>query len=164
MEIEVVRSYGYYLLSAYIPAINLVLMSWIPMWLNRRETTSRLGLAMVTTIAMGVLCVHTNALRPKISYISALDAYLGFSWIMVFLSLIESSFVSYRLYSMSNKALDIQTDEDLRKRCINWNNWRFYAKMLTNVDYLSRWMFPLIYLMFNLCYWRFMLNWVNWLE
>lgn len=82
---------GYYLIQIYIPSSLIVVISWVSFWLNRGATPARVGLGVTTVLTMTTLMASTNASLPKISYMKAIDVYLGFCFFMVFASLIGRS-------------------------------------------------------------------------
>ena len=84
VEIQFVRSVGYYLVQVYIPATLIVIISWVSFWLNRDAITARVGLTVATVLIMTNQMSTVNAALPKISYIKAIDIYLGACFFMVY--------------------------------------------------------------------------------
>ena len=85
------RSVGYYIIQIYIPAILIVVISWIAFWLDRLDTNTRVALGMTTVLTITTLIATTNASLPKISYIKALDVFLVFCFFMVFTALMGNN-------------------------------------------------------------------------
>lgn len=94
-EFNFTRSFGFYLYQVYVPAFLIVVISWVPFWLDREDNHARVGLGVTTVLTMTTLTTNTNASLPKISYIKAIDIYLFMSFLMVFLSLIEYATVGF---------------------------------------------------------------------
>ena len=88
MEFHLTRSIGFYLYHIYIPAILIVVISWVPFWLERDDSHARVALTVTTVLTMTTLMTNTNESLPKISYVKAIDIYLFTAFIMVFAALI----------------------------------------------------------------------------
>lgn len=95
LEIQFVRSMGYYLIQIYIPSGLIVIISWVSFWLNRAATPARVSLGVTTVLTMTTLMSSTNAALPKISYVKSIDIFLGTCFVMVFASLLEYATVGY---------------------------------------------------------------------
>ncbi|XP_043229712.1 gamma-aminobutyric acid receptor subunit beta-like isoform X2 [Amphibalanus amphitrite] len=95
LEIQFERSMGYYLIQMYVPSSLIVIISWVSFWLNRNATPARVSLGVTTVLTMTTLMSSTNAALPKISYIKAIDVYMGTCFVMVFASLLEYAYVGY---------------------------------------------------------------------
>lgn len=91
LEIQFVRSMGYYLIQIYIPSGLIVIISWVSFWLNRQATPARVSLGVTTVLTMTTLMSSTNAALPKISYVKSIDIFLGTCFVMVFASLLGKS-------------------------------------------------------------------------
>ena len=91
LEIQFVRSMGYYLIQIYIPSGLIVIISWVSFWLNRAATPARVSLGVTTVLTMTTLMSSTNAALPKISYVKSIDIFLGTCFVMVFASLLGES-------------------------------------------------------------------------
>lgn len=94
LEIQFVRSMGYYLIQIYIPSGLIVIISWVSFWLNRAATPARVSLGVTTVLTMTTLMSSTNAALPKISYVKSIDIFLGTCFVMVFASLLGKSLSS----------------------------------------------------------------------
>lgn len=100
LEIQFVRSMGYYLIQIYIPSGLIVIISWVSFWLNRAATPARVSLGVTTVLTMTTLMSSTNAALPKISYVKSIDIFLGTCFVMVFASLLGNH-LSFLLPSVS---------------------------------------------------------------
>ena len=56
--------------------------------MSRNATPARVNLGVTTVLTMTTLMSSTNAALPKISYIKAIDVYLGYCFVMVFAALL----------------------------------------------------------------------------
>ena len=95
LELQFVRSMGYYMIQIYIPSGLIVVISWVSFWLNRAATPARVSLGVTTVLTMTTLMSSTNAALPKISYIKSIDIFLGTCFVMVFASLLGKSTLLY---------------------------------------------------------------------
>jgi glycine receptor alpha-3 len=97
------RSIGYYLIQVYIPACLIVIISWIPFWLDKQDSHAKVALGVTTVLTITTLITSTNDSLPKISYIKSIDVFLEFCFLMVFAALLEYAFVGYMLKSDAMK-------------------------------------------------------------
>lgn len=155
------RSLGYYMYQIYVPAFLIVVISWVPFWLDQEDNHARVGLGVTTVLTMTTLTTSTNASLPKISYIKAIDIYLFMCFLMVFLSLIEYATVGFFeskskcKLEQSEKTKDGEVEMVAtgklngapefggRKRQREDSSW---------IDKLSRLVFPTVFILFNLIY------------
>ena len=149
-KIVFTRSLGYYINQIYIPAFLVVVISWIPFWLDREDSHARVGLGVTTVLTMTTLVTNTNSALPKISYMKSLDIYLEVSSAMVFASLIQYAVVGYFTAKMVNKITSKTNNQSVWMKD---NGELDVKKYQTKIDLYSRSIFPSIYIVFNLFYW-----------
>ncbi|KAJ6217197.1 hypothetical protein RDWZM_008354 [Blomia tropicalis] len=94
-DMILVRSVGYYISQVYVPACLIVVISWIPFWLDQNDHHARVALGVTTVLTMTTLITNMNVDFPKISHLTAIDIYLFTCFVMVFFSLIEYAVVGY---------------------------------------------------------------------
>lgn len=94
LDIFIARHISFYVARIYVPSILVVIISWVPFWLDR-DSHARVALGVTTVLTMTTLITNTNSELPKISHLTALDVYLFFCFLLVFLSLIEYATVGY---------------------------------------------------------------------
>ena len=118
LELFFARSVGFYVAQVYIPAALVVIISWLPFWLDRHDHHARVALGVTTVLTMTTLSTNVNAEFPKISYVKAIDVYLFTSFLFVFFSLIEYAIVGYYEFSRSTapvvlaREVSSSSDED----------------------------------------------------
>ena len=83
------RRIGYFLIQVYLPAIFVVMLSWIVFWMEKDDIGNRMGLGLATVLTIMFLLGSLNGNLRKVSYPKALDWYLLVSFTFVFLSLME---------------------------------------------------------------------------
>uniref|UniRef100_A0AC35TNE5 Neur_chan_memb domain-containing protein n=1 Tax=Rhabditophanes sp. KR3021 TaxID=114890 RepID=A0AC35TNE5_9BILA len=95
IRLRLTRQLGFYLMNIIIPSILIVMISWISFWLSRSASPARVSIGVTTVLTLVTLISTTNSQLPKVSYVKSLDIFLNFSFVMVFISLVEFSVVSY---------------------------------------------------------------------
>ena len=144
----------------------------------------RLGLGVTTVVAMTTLLLALDATAPKVSYVKAMDIYVGFCFFMVFAALMQSAMVSY-LLGKSTKGLktlekrrnrrekrkqqlaaSLNTtvqDGDLpchlgKKHKMSKSCQMFYGQLAEKLDQVGAILFPVSFATFNFVYWIYYLN------
>ncbi|XP_031562056.1 gamma-aminobutyric acid receptor subunit rho-1-like isoform X2 [Actinia tenebrosa] len=109
------RRLGYFLIQVYAPDIFIVMLSWIVFWMDRNDMGNRMALGITTILTIMFLMGSINAAMPRVSYPKALDWYLMISFALVFLALIECTFVFVLLKKKQKKKK--QKTEIKSKKC-----------------------------------------------
>uniref|UniRef100_A0A914YDQ3 Uncharacterized protein n=1 Tax=Panagrolaimus superbus TaxID=310955 RepID=A0A914YDQ3_9BILA len=86
------RSSGFCFLQLIIPSTAVVITSWVSLWM---ESESEFQDMVSIILAITFLIFSYNEMMPRVSYIKAMDVYLGVCFMIVFLSLIKLSFFKY---------------------------------------------------------------------
>lgn len=149
VDLFLVRSIGFYVSQVYIPACLVVIISWLPFWLDRNDHHARVALGVTTVLTITTLITNINSDFPKISHVKAIDIYLFVCFIIIFLSLIEYSTVGYFDISYGK----VQQEGDHSSQVANSNaTQKTILKDTSLIDYLARRLFPLFFLIFNVTY------------
>ncbi|PAV76789.1 hypothetical protein WR25_25930 isoform A [Diploscapter pachys] len=181
------RESGFYMLQIFLPSGLVVVISWVSFWINRDSAPSRTIIGVMTILTETHLMTGTNRRLPPVSYIKAVDVYLGFSYLLVVLALIEYAFVAYtkkknedrkrkekRMGGGSERrqpiqtpaAPDIVTDARLAECTCNsmpvsiiavMQKKEKYCLRHSHIDIGSRFFFPLTFTIFNLLFWIILL-------
>lgn len=123
VEIQFERSMGHYLVQVYIPATLIVIISWVSFWLKREAITARVGLTVATVLIMTNQMSTVNAALPKISYMKAIDVYLGACFFMVFGAVLECATVAYMAKRLEMRKRGTEADSDNNgypKQSVRW--------------------------------------------
>ncbi|CAL2032348.1 unnamed protein product [Caenorhabditis brenneri] len=86
------RSSGFCFLQLIIPSTAVVITSWVSLWM---ETETEFQDMISIILAITFLIFSYNEMMPRVSYIKAMDIYLGVCFMIVFLSLIKLALVKY---------------------------------------------------------------------
>ncbi|KAL3985243.1 cation transporter family protein [Acanthocheilonema viteae] len=87
----------FHVIQTYFPSAMLVSISWMSFWLDPRASPARITLTITTLLTLTTMSNGARQDLPQVSYIKALDIWLTFSQALIFLVLLEYSFVSYYL-------------------------------------------------------------------
>ncbi|XP_068208803.1 glycine receptor subunit alpha-4-like [Palaemon carinicauda] len=92
---ELRRNVGYHLVQSYLPTSLIVVVSWVSFWLDIDAIPSRVTLGVTTFLTV---CSESTAFRdkmPMVSYVKALDIWMGSCTAFVFLALLEFTAVTH---------------------------------------------------------------------
>ncbi|XP_045122274.1 glycine receptor subunit alpha-3-like isoform X2 [Portunus trituberculatus] len=90
------RQNGYHVLQTYIPTILIVVISWVSFWLDPKNAVpGRVSLGVTTLLTLTTLASGIRAQLPPVSYVKAIDVWIGMCMIMVFGALLEFTFVNW---------------------------------------------------------------------
>ncbi|XP_071545915.1 uncharacterized protein [Panulirus ornatus] len=92
---ELERNIGYHLVQSYLPTSLIVVVSWVSFWLDVDAIPSRVTLGVTTLLTV---CSESTSFRdnmPIVSYVKALDIWMGSCTAFVFLALLEFTVVSH---------------------------------------------------------------------
>ena len=87
--IEAERNSGYFHVKVILPLIFIVMMSWVVFWIDPRESSTQISVAVTSMLTMIAYRFAVGADMPKISYLTRLDFFILGGTILVFTSLIE---------------------------------------------------------------------------
>ena len=88
------RSISFFVSQVYVPAFLIVMISWVPFWLNP-DHHARVALGVTTVLTMTTLMSNINEKFSSVSHLKSLDVYLFISFFTVFCSLIEYATVGH---------------------------------------------------------------------
>jgi len=142
VDVAFVRAVGPYLMWVYRPLALLVMMSWMALWL--RDVTARVGLCIISVLAVIIIIKPIHSSLPRISYFTAMDVYFYACFFSIFAILMESVCVSFITTWIKDREM---TDQGKGRG--NKFMCGFDPKYL---DWISRIGFPIIFLIFNIVY------------
>ncbi|XP_023220849.1 glycine receptor subunit alpha-3-like [Centruroides sculpturatus] len=173
-----VRQNGYHLVQTYLPTSLIVMISWVSFWLNVDATPARVTLGVTTLLALTTVASGVRTQLPPVSYVKAIDIWIGVCSVMVFGALLEFTLVNYlsrskKKLNATQSVLHVLTrkkeestetgtkyvnDEDTKTELqINAQKLELAMnlKRARTVDRVCRVLFPLAFLTFNLAYWPY---------
>ncbi|XP_006825490.1 glycine receptor subunit alphaZ1-like [Saccoglossus kowalevskii] len=90
------RQLGFYMLQVYIPSTALVIIAWLTLWIDASVSSpARAALGITTVLALITQASWLRSEIPKVAYVTALDVWLVTCQLIVFLILLEFTFIYY---------------------------------------------------------------------
>ncbi|KAI5728479.1 hypothetical protein M8J77_016766 [Diaphorina citri] len=89
------RSVGFHLIQSYLPTILIVIISWVSFWMDVDSVPGRTTLGVTTLLAVSSQSSGIQAGLPQVSYVKAIDVWMGTCTAFVFCALLEFTFVNY---------------------------------------------------------------------
>lgn len=89
------RSIGFHLVQSYIPTILIVIVSWVSFWMDVEHVPGRVALGVTTLLTISSKSAGLSSETPQVSYVKALDIWMGACTAFVFSALIEFTIVNY---------------------------------------------------------------------
>ena len=125
------RDIGYFLIQVYVPSILIVLLSCMVFWIRLDDVTARVTVGLSTVFSIITLSMVINSNLPHVSYVKAMDIWISTCIIFVFIALLEFIVVNVIFSGQSGQG-------------------KHRAKI---IDKISRLMFPVAFVVFNVVYW-----------
>ncbi|XP_022235020.1 glycine receptor subunit alpha-1-like [Limulus polyphemus] len=94
-EFYLQRSIGYHLVQSYLPTILIVVISWVSFWLNVEAIPARITLGVTTLLTISSKGSGIQNNLPPVSYVKAMDVWMGACTTFVFAALLEFIIVNY---------------------------------------------------------------------
>jgi len=88
-EFTASRNVQHYILKVILPLILIVMMSWIVFWIDPRETSSQISVAITSMLTLIAYRFAIDSQLPRLAYTTRLDAFILTSTLLVFFCLIE---------------------------------------------------------------------------
>jgi hypothetical protein len=86
MRIELKRRMPYFVTKVIVPLCLIVIMSWVPRWIDPEQVGTNLGISTTSFLTLVAYLFAINVLLPPVSYITRLDRFILLSTLMVFAS------------------------------------------------------------------------------
>ncbi|XP_072020865.1 glycine receptor subunit alphaZ1-like isoform X2 [Amphiura filiformis] len=179
IHFEFARQLQSYVLTVYVPSVLLVIIAWLSFWIDAEAAPARVSVGVTTVLTVTTMTSGIQETLPIVTYAKAMDVWLFACLLFVFCSLLEYAFANYlliverrRFYKRNRKK---QPDASFGRGNGSSPGAAFFAfnYELTFLDinrgagapiwtarYLdkvSRWIFPIAFVGFNLFYWPFYL-------
>nr|WMV64452.1 cys-loop ligand-gated ion channel subunit [Pardosa pseudoannulata] len=167
------RSVGYHLVQSYLPTILIVVISWVSFWLDVNAIPARITLGVTTLLTISSKGAGIQSNLPPVSYVKAMDVWMGACTTFVFAALLEFTLVNYMwrkrpetlsgssmpniITVKSSKAVaDNEKGDPTNASAPVQTTARFDTKLhAKRIDKLSRVVFPALFLGFNIVYWLY---------
>ncbi|OQR69593.1 glycine receptor subunit alpha-2-like [Tropilaelaps mercedesae] len=161
-EFYLQRSLGYHMVQSYLPTILIVVISWVSFWLDVDAIPARVTLGVTTLLTISSKGAGIQSNLPPVSYVKAMDVWMGMCTSFVFSALLEFTVVNYLwrhnsashcivLHNLVQAAAKGGGAESVIARSREWNS-KLRAK---RIDRASRVGFPACFIVFNILYWPY---------
>lgn len=90
MEIDIARRANYYVWKIIFPLCLIIIMSWIPRWIDPSQIGTNIGIATTSFLTLVAYLFAVAPLLPRVSYFTRMDVFILLSMIMVFISLLQT--------------------------------------------------------------------------
>ncbi|XP_042879966.1 glycine receptor subunit alphaZ1-like isoform X2 [Penaeus japonicus] len=164
------RQNGYHVLQTYVPTILIVSISWVSFWLDPNAVPGRITLGVTTLLTLTTLASGIRASLPPVSYVKAIDVWIGTCMIMVFGALLEFTLVNWlankKIMSHSQTMFkipkllagsDYEETKGQEEEAPAAHSPKTYITYARALDRFCRVLFPGGFLIFNLAYWPYYL-------
>ncbi|XP_013380619.1 glycine receptor subunit alpha-2-like [Lingula anatina] len=156
IEFVLRRDIQYYIVQTYVPSMLIVALSWVAFWISYDSVPARITLGLLTVLT---LTTQTYAIRqtlPRVSYIKSIDVWMSTCLFFVFLALLEFAFVnvSHRKFTrMSTRRPNIPRKSKEDAEDGTPARRQGHEIRASTLDRISRVVFPVSFLIFNMIYW-----------
>ena len=120
LERDVERLPSYYIWKVILPLCLIIMMSWIPRWLDPEDGGTSIGISTTAFLTLVAYLFAILVLLPKVAYLTRMDRFILISTIMVFVALVQTVVMTY-LARQGRGALALQ---------INWVSRFVYPILL----------------------------------
>ncbi|XP_060870040.1 glycine receptor subunit alpha-2-like [Metopolophium dirhodum] len=181
------RSVGFHLVQSYLPTMLIVVISWVSFWMDVDSVPGRTTLGVTTLLAVGSQSSGIQSGLPQVSYVKAIDVWMGTCTAFVFCALLEFTVVNYMWRKLRPDILrNILTepvnggtagtkpyDENLpsspvipvsvvkkilQQECAYSTSAETNTVLARKIDEYSRLLFPVAFIAFNALYWPYYLQ------
>jgi len=94
MTIDVTRQFGFYIWKVLLPLIMLVVMCFAVFWMDDEGLSSRLGVGFTGVLTVVAYQFIATGSLPKVPYMTLMDSYIAFSFLVMVLTIFQSIVVS----------------------------------------------------------------------
>lgn len=90
MEIDIKRRVNYYVWKIIFPLCLIIIISWIPRWIDPSQIGTSIGIATTSFLTLVAYLFAVAPLLPRVSYFTRMDQFILLSTLMVFISLLQT--------------------------------------------------------------------------
>ncbi len=112
MKISISRHATYYILKVIVPLCLIVVMSWLPRWIDPGQIGTNIGISTSSFLTLIAYLFAITVLLPRVSYVTRMDRFILISTLMVFAGLIQT---------VANTVLIRREKKQLAERIDRWS-------------------------------------------
>jgi len=90
MKIQVRRYMSYYVWKIIFPFFLIVIMSWLPRWIDSEHLGINIGISTTAFLTLVAYLFAINILLPKVPCLTRIDWFILLSTLMVFCSMLQT--------------------------------------------------------------------------
>jgi hypothetical protein len=90
MDISIQRHASFYVWKIILPLCLIVIISWVPRWIDPRHIGTNIGIATSAFLTLVAYLFAVAHLLPRVSYFTRMDLFILLAMIMVFVGLIQT--------------------------------------------------------------------------
>nr|AWJ68194.1 putative GABA receptor 12 [Hirudo verbana] len=139
-----------YVLTTYLPSLLVVLLSWVSFWIDLESVPARISLGILTMLTITTQSSGQGRF-PAVSFTKAIDVWMASCLVFVFGAFIEYSVVN--VLARRDKARSLRKSKQNKPGCLKRMIWCSDVGDAVMVDMISRVIFPIVFLIFNMIYW-----------
>lgn len=95
LEIKIKRLISYYVWKVIFPLCLIIIMSWIPRWLDPTDGGTSLGISTTAFLTLVAYLFAIAVVLPRVSYLTHMDKFILMSTVLVFLGLMQTVLMTY---------------------------------------------------------------------
>ena len=95
MQLEVRRHVTYYINKVILPLCLIVIMSWMPRWIDLKQLGTNIGISTTAFLTLVAYLFAILVLLPKVAYLTRMDRFILISTILVFVGLVQTVATTY---------------------------------------------------------------------
>ncbi len=116
LKIRVQRQLTYYMLKVIIPLCLIVIMSWLPRWIDPEQGGTNIGISTTAFLTLIAYLFAITVFLPRVSYVTRMDRFILLSTLMVFAGLLQT---------VANTSLMKQQKRWLVERLDRWSRYTY---------------------------------------
>ena len=90
MKINIARQPAFYILKVIVPLCLIVIMSWLPRWIDPEQSGTNIGISTSAFLTLVAYLFAITVLLPRVSYVTRIDRFILLSTLTVFTGLLQT--------------------------------------------------------------------------
>lgn len=95
LEMDIERLPAYYIWKIILPLCLIIMMSWVPRWLDPAEGGTSIGISTTAFLTLVAYLFAIIVLLPKVAYLTRMDRFILISTVLVFAALVQTVVTTY---------------------------------------------------------------------
>nr|CAB3248044.1 gamma-aminobutyric acid receptor subunit rho-2 [Phallusia mammillata] len=142
-----------FFLQSYFPAMSMVTLAGLGMWIDPRSVPARVALGVTSVLTIATIITGMKSSLPKVSYLTAMDIYLWVCFLFVFATVLQFCALNYFMKRQQNRKARIHRTSAKT----SFESWRkkicCFSDDPAALDIFFRLGYFITFLLFNVAYW-----------